>query len=52
MTACRFCAAPRQFGIAHLLAVRQPDSRGQARDTEEFSAFEDYLELTREIGSK
>jgi putative hydrolase of the HAD superfamily len=42
----------RQYGIAHLLAVRQPDSRGQARDTEEFSAFEDYLELTREIGSK
>ena len=31
--------------VAHLLAVRQPDSRGQAKDTEEFAAVEDYRQL-------
>lgn len=34
-----------RFGIAHRLAVRQPDSRGAAKDTEEFAAVEDYREL-------
>ncbi|MFX5776614.1 HAD-IA family hydrolase, partial [Acinetobacter baumannii] len=28
----------RAYGVAHLLAVRHPDSRGQVRDTEEFAA--------------
>lgn len=37
--------AGRDFGIAHLLAVRQPDSRGALRDTEEFDAVEDYRDL-------
>lgn len=41
--------AARQFGIGQLLAVRQPDSRGEPRDTEEFAAVEDYLSLVREI---
>ena len=35
----------RHYGVAHLLAVRQPDSRGQAKDTEEFAAVEDYRQL-------
>ena len=35
----------RDYGIAHLLAVREPDSRGARRDTEEFEAVEDYAEL-------
>ena len=35
----------RRFGVAHLLAVRQPDSQAQSRDTEEFAAVEDYREL-------
>ena len=35
----------RTFGVAHLLAVRQPDSRQPARDTEEFAAQEDYRVL-------
>src|SRR5690606_34098977 len=41
--------AARQFGIGQLLAVRQPDSRGERRDTEEFAAVEDYLSLVRDI---
>ncbi|MDD2059385.1 GMP/IMP nucleotidase [Pseudomonas sp. GD03860] len=35
----------RDFGVAHLLAVRQPDSRKGPRDTEEFAAVEDYRTL-------
>ena len=35
----------RRFGIAHLLAVREPDSRRAPRDTEEFAAVDDYLQL-------
>lgn len=34
-----------QFGVAHLLAVRQPDSQAGPKDTEEFDAVEDYREL-------
>ena len=34
-----------RYGVAHLLAVRQPDSRGQLKDTEEFAAVEDYQDL-------
>ncbi|CAM3264308.1 HAD family hydrolase [Ectopseudomonas mendocina] len=34
-----------QFGVAHLLAVRQPDSQAGPKDTEEFDAVEDYQEL-------
>ncbi|MGB3596168.1 GMP/IMP nucleotidase [Pseudomonas neustonica] len=37
--------AARDYGIGHLLAVREPDSRGSARDTEEFDAVEDYAAL-------
>lgn len=39
----------RQFGVAHLLAVRQPDSRKGPRDTEEFAALEDYRALLEGI---
>ena len=35
----------RQFGISQLLAVRQPDSKGALRDTEEFDAVEDFRSL-------
>ncbi|MCY1403256.1 GMP/IMP nucleotidase YrfG [compost metagenome] len=35
----------RAFGVAHLLAVREPDSRQGPRDTQEFAALEDYREL-------
>ncbi|WP_296270004.1 GMP/IMP nucleotidase [Pseudomonas sp. UBA6323] len=34
-----------QFGVAHLLAVRQPDSQAGPKDTEEFDAVEVYQEL-------
>ncbi|MEO9331225.1 GMP/IMP nucleotidase [Ectopseudomonas guguanensis] len=34
-----------RFGVAHLLAVRQPDSQAGPKDTEEFDAVEDYQEL-------
>lgn len=37
--------AAREFGVAQLLAVRQPDSQGELRDTEEFDAVENYREL-------
>ena len=35
----------RAFGVAHLLAVRQPDSRQGAKDTAEFAAVVDYRAL-------
>ncbi|HWV09716.1 MAG TPA: GMP/IMP nucleotidase [Pseudomonas sp.] len=35
----------RTFGIGHLLAVREPDSRLGPKDTEEFAAAEDYRVL-------
>ena len=35
----------REFGIGQLLAVRQPDSKGAMRDTEEFDAVEDFSSL-------
>ena len=35
----------RDFGIGHLLAVREPDSRQGPKDTEEFVAVEDYRQL-------
>ena len=41
----------RQFGVAHLLAVEQPDSRKPAKATEEFAAVVDYLELVGQLRS-
>ena len=35
----------RDFGVAQLLAVRQPDSQAAPKDTEEFAAVEDYRAL-------
>ena len=35
----------RAFGISHLLAVKQPDSKKGPKDTEEFAALGDYREL-------
>ncbi|CAN7722282.1 GMP/IMP nucleotidase [Pseudomonas sp. No.21] len=35
----------RAYGVAHLLAVLQPDSRGALKDTEEFAAVDGYREL-------
>ena len=34
-----------RYGIGHLLAVREPDSRKGPKDTEEFDAVEDYRTL-------
>ena len=34
-----------RYGIGHLLAVREPDSRKGPKDTEEFEAAEDYRTL-------
>jgi len=34
-----------RYGIGHLLAVREPDSRKGPKDTEEFEAVEDYRSL-------
>ena len=33
------------YGIRHLLAVSEPDSRKGAKDTEEFAAVSDYRDL-------
>ncbi|AIR88624.1 GMP/IMP nucleotidase [Pseudomonas cremoricolorata] len=35
----------RRFGVAHLLAVLQPDSKAAIRDTQEFDAVDDYRTL-------
>lgn len=35
----------RDFGVAHLLAVKEPDSRKGPKDTAEFAAVEDYRDL-------
>lgn len=35
----------RDFGVGHLLAVKEPDSRKGPKDTAEFSAVEDYRDL-------
>lgn len=35
----------RRFGVAHLLGIRQPDSRKEFKDTEEFAAVDDYQQL-------
>lgn len=35
----------RDYGIAHLLGIRQPDSHGPLKDTEEFAAIEHYRQL-------
>ncbi|CAI8720141.1 purine nucleotidase [Pseudomonas sp. IT-P2] len=35
----------RNFGVAHLLAVKEPDSRKGPKDTGEFAAVEDYRDL-------
>lgn len=39
----------RDFGVAHLLAVREPDSKRGEKDTEEFAAVTDYRELIRNL---
>jgi len=39
----------QRFGIAHLLAVREPDSRSAPKDTEEFAAVDDYRDLIRNL---
>ena len=39
----------RDYGVAHLLAVRQPDSQAGEKNTEEFAAVEDYRLLCQGI---
>ncbi|TDV64530.1 GMP/IMP nucleotidase [Pseudomonas sp. LP_7_YM] len=36
-----------RYGVKHLLAVREPDSRKGPKDTEEFAAVEDYRGLVQ-----
>ncbi|ARU90217.1 GMP/IMP nucleotidase [Pseudomonas sp. M30-35] len=38
-----------RFGIAHLLAIREPDSRQGPRDTAEFAAVEDYRAILQNL---
>ena len=38
--------AARDYGIAHLLAVADPDSRAPRRDTGEFPALADFADIT------
>ena len=40
-----------RYGVAHLLAVRQPDSRAPDKDTEEFAAVEDYRQLSAQLAA-
>ena len=35
----------RDYGIRHLLAVRQPDTRAKLRDASEFSAIKSFEEI-------
>ena len=39
----------RDFGVAHLLAISEPDSRRGRKDTGEFAAVDDYRELIRNL---
>ncbi len=39
----------RAYGIAHLLAISEPDSRRGRKDTEEFTPVDNYLELIRSL---
>ena len=41
--------AAEQYGIGHLLAVKNPDSKGPVRDIVHFPAVEDYRELINDI---
>lgn len=41
--------AAKDFGIAQLLAVSNPDSKAATRDIQEFTAVEDYRVLLKEI---
>lgn len=42
----------RRYGVAHLLGIRQPDSRGPAKDTEEFAAVDSYVELLDDLAAR
>ncbi len=42
--------AARRYGIAHLLAVRRPDSRGPGRETGEFAAVEHFRDILPHTG--
>lgn len=44
--------AARRYGLAHLLAVRHPDSRRGPKDTEEFEAVDDFREIMPGRGSQ
>ncbi|MGH8120064.1 MAG: GMP/IMP nucleotidase [Gammaproteobacteria bacterium] len=37
--------AARSYGIAHLLSIAQPDSSESGRDTEEFVAIHDFMDV-------
>jgi putative hydrolase of the HAD superfamily len=39
----------RRFGVAHLLAVAEPDSRKGPKNTEEFAAVADYRTLIAQL---
>ena len=37
--------AARAYGIAHLLSIARPDSSASVRDTEEFTAIHDFMDV-------
>ena len=41
----------RQFGMRHLLAVRQPDSQSAPKETGEFEAIEDFADIMPTVGA-
>jgi putative hydrolase of the HAD superfamily len=43
--------AAKIYGIGHLLAVSEPDSRGGLKDTEEFDAVKDYRALVADLSA-
>lgn len=45
-------AAAQEFGIAHVLAVRNPDSQQPIRDIDEFPAIADYRDLLEDIKTR
>ncbi|WP_342805774.1 GMP/IMP nucleotidase [Alteromonas sp. M12] len=43
--------AAKEFGIAHLLAVENPDSQGEIRNIDEFTSIQDYRFLIDDINN-
>ena len=44
-----YCKAARTFGIKHVLAVKNPDSKQPEREIEDYPAISDYRTLIDDI---